>query len=145
MSKLLAVICLLSFALFVSAQNSTSKCRSCVVTLTSIDPPPVCRDVLVPVEEDGEVCEEEEEVCEDLGPAVQSWKLTPKNSYAWTNFPVTQLEFSGYCECEWKAFTREDLRGSWKWAWFSRRNYRKVVLADVWSRNATSVEVTCKF
>ena len=145
MSKLFSLlVCLLSLTIFVSAQTS-NRCRSCVVTLTSAAPPPVCEDVWIPVEEGEDICEEEEEVCTEVGPAVQSWKLNQKNSYAWTNFPVQQLEFSGFCECEWKAFTGADLRGSWKWAWFSRRSYRKVVLADVWSRNATSVEVTCKF
>ena len=134
MSKTLSLLFSL-FGLF--CFFALSEAKPCQVTLESPQSPPLCHYEIV----NGK----ETEVCEAIGSEIQTFVLSREETTKSVDFPTAILEFSGSCGCEYILYNKTGLASAWYKASFSKRSYKKVVVEDVWSKQANSLKVTCEF
>ena len=114
-----------------------SEAQQCQVTLESPMPPPVCHYEYI----NGK----KTKVCEAVGSALSTFILNKQQKSQSADFPTAILTFNGSCGCEYILYDKVGLKGAWKKASFSKRSYKKVVVKDVWSKQAKSLKVTCQF
>jgi len=113
--------------------------RECQIVYDDIPKPPVCEKVIGP---DGQ----EENECYATGP-IPHTETTNKNdsSFSESNFPLSSIDWSGYCNCSLLVYSRVNLKGYWLTYPFRFATDSRIAVRDILKINANSFNITCTF
>jgi len=120
----------------VTSQPPPVECR---IGYYNVAAPPECTTTTGP---DGKP----EEVCTAVGPASFLW-ITNKNepNFSEVSFPLLDIDWSGTCRCNLWVYSGFNLNGFWKRYPFSMAKEKKILVSNIWRREANSFKVTCTF
>lgn len=140
MSKaLFLLLVVVLFCLADSKRSCLRPNRTCKIQFSTPEAPPTCLTV---TNDFGQP----QEICQSSGSTSFTAQFTKdKSSYAVKQFPIADVNFSGYCRCMLQVWTEPNFGGETTRHLFSKSPSHEFTTADIWDNKINSFEIKCKF
>jgi len=111
----------------------------CWIGYYNVPQPPVCETI---IGEDGQ----EEQQCTAVGSAAYAGVINrDEPSFSEENFPLNDIDWSGYCNCNLLVYNSADFTGYWLTYPFSEATEDRIVVGDILKVGVNSFRITCTF